>query len=264
MPSGRTAVVALSLSVVLVAASGCLSVDDDGFGSPSTPATSSTALQDREDVIAALARTQAVAYAFTVRSDVDEDGTLTASGAVDPGAKTFTSTVKITSPTHSPNSTAMILVGGQLYERDLERKSSRWIHIDPVRLAKSTLPTFDAADPTGLAKFAKTLGSVERGSAPGAYLGRFNAHEAGLLPIGAPEMTCFCVQLVPFRATVDAQGYVTSISVDVVQTTGRTLKMTTTLTGFTKAVPVKAPAKAQTIEATDDFYRIAAPTPSAS
>ena len=260
MTHGGKVLIGIGLAVTLLALSGCLSTDT-GFDTPTTPSTSSTTLQDREDLIAALKKTHASRYKLAVEADLGKDGKVTATGAADSAARLFGNTVKHTGTT-LPTSIERVIVGNDAYLRDLDGKSGRWMHVNLARFAKTSLNYVDTTDPVGLAKFIDSVGSVERGSTPGAYLGKFNANNAGNLPIGAPLETCLCSHLMPFRAVVDAQGRVASISMELVLTDSPTMKMTTTFSDFDAPVHLAPPPKAKTVEAPDWYYDSPTPSPS--
>jgi len=247
----RGAAIAAGLVGALLGMSGCLSTDDWDSSPASTPATSSTTLQDRDDFLAALKKTSGLKLTFTVQSDLD-DGSLTGTGAADPGAQTMTSTVTVNDK--YPSKIEKIQIGDQIWERDLKQDASAWLHIDQTKLPKDDKRLVNPADPLGLAKLTPAIGSVEKGSGPGKYLGKFYPAHAGLLPLGAPELTCLCTTLSPFTATVDEQGRVTSLSFTIDQTSGKTLKMTTTMAGFDQPVRVAKPAKGRIVEAPDSYY----------
>jgi len=251
---------AVGLVVAVAALSGCIS-SEDPFETTSRPTASSTALQDRDDLLAALRKTHASRYTFSVQANLGADGNVAATGAVDAAAQVFSSTVKVTD-TKLPSTMEHLVVNQQMYVRSADDKSKRWMHVDLTKLSKDSSGYVDVADPAGLARFIDSVGSVERGSTAGAYLGKFNANKASPLPIGAPLETCLCSFPMAFRALVDAQGRVTSIVMDVVQSSGPTLKMTTTMAGFDQPVTVTAPAAASTFEAPDWYYKTPTPSPS--
>jgi hypothetical protein len=247
----RGVAIAAWLVGALLGVSACLSSDDWESAPASTPTTSSTALQARDDFVAALKKTSGLRMTFTVQSDLD-DGSLSGTGAADPGAQTMTSTVTVNDK--YPSKIEKIQIGNQIWERDLRQNASAWLHIDQSKLPKDDKRLVNPADPIGLANLTPAIGSVEKGSGPGQYLGKFYPARAGLLPLGAPDLTCLCTALAPFTATVDEQGRVTSLSFTIDQTGAKTLKMTTTMAGFDQPVRVVKPTKGRIVEAPDSYY----------
>jgi hypothetical protein len=251
MSYGRSVAIAAGLVAALVGVTGCLSTDDWDSHPESTPVTSSTALPDRDDFVAALKKTAGLRLTFTVQSDLD-NGSLSGTGAADPTAQTMTSIVTVDD--QYPSKIEKVQIGNQIWERDLKQNASTWLHIDQAKLPKNDKRLVNPADPLGLANLAPAIGSVEKGSGPGKYIGKFYPAHAGLLPLGAPELTCLCTALAPFTATVDEQGRVTSLSFTIDQTSGKTLKMNTTMAGFDQPVRVAKPTKGHTVEAPDSYY----------
>ncbi|MFC5002318.1 hypothetical protein ACFPIJ_31355 [Dactylosporangium cerinum] len=197
----------------------------------------------------ALQRSQQVAFRFTVEGDLPgDDGTIKATGAFDPTAKLFESTIQISSqkdPVHR------IVVGTDSY---LQQTGGKWVHLDLKRVKPDALVYFDMTDATGLVKFTTRVESAE-GTAATGYKGRFDAGGASpeFLPVGAPSLWVIG-GAAPFTATVDGKGWVTTITVELTDK-DRTVKLTTTMSGHGEPLQIKAPAKKSVVEADDLYYR---------
>ncbi|MEV4140361.1 hypothetical protein AB0J72_50395 [Dactylosporangium sp. NPDC049742] len=213
--------------------------------SPSPTGTPAQAL-----LVEALRRVQQVAYRFSVQGDLPDDGgTITANGAYDPAAKLFESTIQ-TAATKGP--VHRIVVGTDNYLQ--QPGGGKWVHLDLKRVKTDSLVYFDMTDPTGLVQFTTKVGQATLKSA-GTYTGTFNASGAKpeFLPVGAPSIWSIGGENSPFTISVDEQGWVTSIAVEL---TGKdkTLKLVTTLSGHNTPTQIKAPAKKSVVEADDMYY----------
>lgn len=216
---------------------------------PVSPTPEPTGTPAQTLLVEALRRSQAVAYRFTVEGELPgDDGTIKATGAYDPAAKAFESTIAISSqqtPTHR------IVVGTDSY---LEQAGGKWVHLDLTRVKPDSLVYFDMTDPTGLVKFTTRVSTAEPGGA-GTYTGTFDASGARpeFLPVGAPSIWSIGGQGSPFTITVDGQGWVTSIAIELTSK-DKTLKLLTTMSGHGAPAQVKAPARKSVVEADAMYY----------
>ncbi|WP_203922772.1 hypothetical protein [Rugosimonospora africana] len=204
--------------------------------------------------MAALRRIQAAPYKFTVKSNLPENSSVSATGAFDPVAKLFQATTTITGGT-SAGTLQRIVVGTNSYQRQSSREP--WVHLDLSRVKKDdSLVYFDMTDPTGLAKFITKIATVEQPD-PHTYQGYFDPYGSGanFLPIGAPSLWSIGGGNAPFTATTDEQGRVSQIRIVLEPSNGTTLTMTTTLSDQGKPLQVKAPAKANVREADPMYYK---------
>ncbi|GII23436.1 hypothetical protein [Planosporangium mesophilum] len=248
---------ALALTGALLLTSGCTGRGADGVNvaasnPTSTVAPSPTGTPAKDDLVAALKRTQAAPYRYTVESNLPENSSVSATGAFDPVGKVLDVTTTTTGGT-AAGTTQRIVVGADTYLRPGGAKT--WVHMDLSRVKKDNLLAyFDMTDPTGLATFTSALGFVERGG-PHAYSGNFDPVSSDeFLPLGSHALFVFA-GMAPFTATTDDQGRVVSIHIELPQRDGPKLVMTTTLSEHGKPLPITAPARANVQEAGDFVYR---------
>ncbi|MEU2611949.1 hypothetical protein ABZ570_10250 [Micromonospora sp. NPDC007271] len=206
----------------------------------------------RAELVAALQRSQGVAHRYAVRGDLPEGQKVKGTGALDPKARRFQSTIAVTGG-KDPSAGSRIVIGADSYSRPSDDKG--WVHVDLKRVRRDDpFLRFDWLDPTGLKAFAASVTSVQP-AGPHTYTGRFdpNGKDAkSFLPVGAPSIVSLGMPLSPFTITTDDQGWVTSITVELTPSEGPKLTMTTTMSGHGKPLRIKAPARAG--EAADFYY----------
>ncbi|GAB2929457.1 hypothetical protein GCM10027280_16220 [Micromonospora polyrhachis] len=253
----NTLLLALSLSGAMLAASGCTGPPESPSAAvtshPARAALSPTAAVAQAELVEALQRSQRVAHRYTVQGDLPEGERVKGSGVFDPVARKISSTIEVAGG-KSPSAHQRIVIGNDNYQREVGDKV--WIHLDLKRVKPGSLFHFDMADPTGLVAFSSKIGSVKQ-SSPGVYEGFFSPTQDGMkpfLPVGAPSIISFGMVRAAFKATIDNQGWVTSITVELTAREGPKLTMTTSMSGHGKPHQIKAPAKAITREADDIYY----------
>jgi hypothetical protein len=189
----------------------------------------------------------------SVRADLPGGGRIKGNGAIDLKAKRFQTAMTATG-VQFPGAGSRIVIGTDSYHR--ESGDDGWVHVDLKRVRPDdTLLAFDWTDPTGLKTITGAVGRVER-TGPHTYTGRVDP-DAGrtepYLPVGAPALISIGMNMSPFTATTDAEGWVTSIVVELTPPDGGKLMMTTSMSGHGKPLAVKKPARFD--EAAELYYR---------
>jgi hypothetical protein len=247
----------LASAFALLAAAGC--------STPSTPVAKKAARVSaglgaspapsgpdaKQQLLAALRRSQQASHKFAVRADLPDKQKVKATGAFDPKKRRFSVTMK-ESGGKNPQAAQRIVVGTDSFSR--ERAGERWVHLDLKRIKPDDpLLFFDMKDPTGLARFATSIASVEP-AGPGRYRGEFNPHQPGdpFAPIGTPSVYSLGWGTADFTAATDGKGWVTSISLQMPDGKAK-LTMTTTLSGHGKPTGITRPKSYG--EAADFYYK---------
>lgn len=249
MSTMKGAALALCLTGALVLAAGCETTEPEPSNFDAERAKASAAAKltphvdlPREDFLAALKKTQAAGYNFTVRGDYLDKQKMRATGAVSSTAHTYRASVRVTGG-KTPIALEFKVVGSMVYCQD--PSWSIWKGVKGKDAAKDLFNSVDVADPAGLAKFTSAIESVAS-TGPNSYQGTFDPMDAGNLPLGAPSIRTFgYFSGVRFRAKTDASGWVVSVTITLEQSKGPTLTLTTTMTGFGKPARVAAPPKSQ-------------------
>ena len=215
--------------------------------------------RDQTDLVAALRRTQGVPHRFTVDADLPKSQHLQGTGAFDVTKLQYTSSTELSDP-KNPSALDRIVVGTDYYQRE---PGESWIHVDLRRLKEDSRLHFAMADATGLLQFADAITDVRKTDAitdkqktgPTTYTGRFRPDTEDFtepfLPIGAPSLWSIGMRVSPFTVTVDTQGWVTAITMELTPTDSPTLRMEAKLSEHGKPLDVERPT-AQ--EADDTLY----------
>ncbi|WP_250030373.1 hypothetical protein [Paractinoplanes maris] len=142
-------------------------------------------------------------------------------------------------------------------------------NLDPTKYIRFPVSEFASAslvhlgdpfDPAGLKGLSAAMTAATR-TAEGTYTGKLDLTEApagesrGLLPATAEQLegTGGVIQSVPYEASVDGQGYLTSLTVTL-----PTYASTAEFSGFGQAVKVAQPAAAEVAEVPDSMRRLLA------
>ncbi|MBB4691827.1 hypothetical protein [Paractinoplanes abujensis] len=237
-------------TVGIRAAGGAGAPRAEGSASPAPQASPGTAAIDT--FRAALRKTHAATYKFSVSSDLPDKARVTGTGTFDRAGKKLQTNLKYTGGIN-PHTTQSVVIGNHLYQK--QPGDSRWVHLNMAKLKKykSTMQV-SLADPVGLAAFSGAIKTV-RQTGPNKWAGTFDPNPADtdeFLPLGAPSIVVFSI-LGPdadFSATTDANGWVTVINAKV--TADETVKMTTKFTGHGQSAGIKKPSR--TGEAADFYY----------
>lgn len=137
-----------------------------------------------------------------------------------------------------------------------------WSKLDTDKVTSRMATRFDADNPdiTGASALLDGIVTAER-KADGSYAGTLDATKtgAGQQVWTARELSEYAAKLeaVPFTATLDAQGRLGALTIDVPGVGSNTAgKYTTTITGYGTGKPVEAPPAAETREATAQTYEM--------
>jgi hypothetical protein len=242
---------ALALAGVLLAA-GCTPGDEFEPGPARTrPNPYPSASEARAGLVTALQRLTGGPVRFTVTGGAPEGGTITASGGLDPAGKRYEVTLDITGTT--PVNTKRVIVGTDCYVWQPEQKI--WVRLDTTRMNPTSIWYVDTADPTGLTAFLTGVSTAlpVRHTADG-WAGELNADKVRNLPLGAPSFERFSIRNLPFTVTADAQGSITTITMQVEVASGPKITWTTTFTGHGAPAGINVPPKGSVREADDLYY----------
>jgi hypothetical protein len=248
---------ALGLTGVLFAATGCDPAPKDDGAAPAytlgadSPSPSPTGPSAKDVFVAALRKTVAAPYRFSTDSTLDEGQSIKVGGVLDTTKKLLQTDTTVKGGTGAGTSHT-ILVGTDAYVRPDNTK--RWVHLDLTRVKENSLAYINTTDPTGIAGFVESIGSVELKSEH-EYSGKFNADNKNrFLPIGAPSIFTIGLTAAPFTATTDAQGNVVSLHIEL-EAKDKKYVMTTTFSEHGKALSTKKPAKSSVDEADNLYYQ---------
>jgi hypothetical protein len=243
--AGLGAFAALALGLA-----GCAADDNTGSGTSggATPgaATSAPAAGAAASKLAAAAQKL---NDDTVTARLESAG-ITSTSAVDPKGDKASATMTITSTTGSADF-AVRAVGDDVYiQADglPNVQAGKWLHIDGTKAAGSSFDLIPDGDAAGAGRFLDTVADANETS-PGSFSGTLDLTK---MPTGSNGVSVNALgdkaKAVPFTASVDDQGRLTTLAIDMsaIDTKLGTLK--TTYSDFGKPVSVEAPAAADTVE----------------
>jgi hypothetical protein len=227
--------------------------------SPS-PSPSPSPVDPLAELVAAISKTRATTLTFTIDGGPADVGNMHGAGAVDPANHRQSMTMTITDNGKTTRE-QVVTIGTDLYMKSddpppgVSRK--KWMHVNMAKFGGSAIDELgDLTDPSGLESYAKAATTVHR-TGPGQYEGTLDFTKM------SPELATGTIssnvgdafKALPFTATADAQGRLTSMVIKF-PSMGDGMPATTVTTrfsGFGAPVKIQAPPKSQVQEAPKDF-----------
>ncbi|GIF74577.1 hypothetical protein [Asanoa siamensis] len=244
----RRCVTGLGLAVVL-AMTGCGDAAAPVVGAPAT--TSAAAPADpRAELAAAVRKLDGTTMKISQKSP----GT-TSTGALDAGRRLGDMRMQVSAAGRSVEMEVRA-VGSDAYVRAEGLPGSegrKWLKLDGSRLAGTPLDVFPADDPSGANRLVNALSDISK-DGPGRFSGTIDLTKT------SPNKTVAAmgdkVRALPFTATVDDEGRLSSTEIDMTSVDASLGKTTTTYSDFGTAVNVKAPPAAETVPASDELIKL--------
>jgi hypothetical protein len=251
MQSSRSVLLALALAGVLTVTGACGSKTDTDdvaqAGSGATSAAASPTADPRAELTAAFNKFNGVTVAYSTTTDSGTVASTKLTGASDPTAKTNSGSMTITALGQTITA-EVIVVGTDLYLKlglpipGVDPK--KWMYVDGSKTSLTKLGLGSPDDPANVKGFADAIVTLERTGA-GSFKGTIDMTKRNLPAASAAALQQMgdAAKSVPFEATVNADGYVTSMIVktpaagQVPSTTA-----TTTFSDFGKPVTISKPA----------------------
>ena len=250
------------LGVAGLAIAGCTSTGTTTATPSATPSTSATSAAPaaKDALLASIDPLSKTSYKYTLTT-----GGLTGQGANDPANKK--ATLALTGQQKSNSVTINVsAIGTDLWMKldfgtnnnNLKISTDKWFHVDATRLgANPNLPV----DPNGAANTANLLsGAVDvQRSDQQHFSGTIDLTKAtGTTWLGQSGMSSMGTkaQAVPFTATVDDQGRLSALKIDLSTVDAALSPVQTTYSDYGTTVTVTRPDPAQTTEAPDSVYQL--------
>ncbi|MEV4134208.1 LppX_LprAFG lipoprotein [Dactylosporangium sp. NPDC049742] len=258
MKFSRNVLLALALSgaLTVTAACGDKNQNDNGGAAPaangSTSAAASPTADARAELTSAFSKLSGVAVTYTTTTDTGAVASSKLTGSSDPAKKANSGTMTITAQGQQLNG-EVIVAGTDLYLKlslpipGVDPK--KWMYIDGTKTSLSKLGLGSPDDPANVKGLADTIVSAER-TGTGTYKGTIDATKRNIPAAAAAAMLQQmgdAAKSVPFEATVNAEGYVTSLTVKMPgagQVPPSTV--TSTFADFGKPVTISKPAATET------------------
>ncbi|WP_436529234.1 hypothetical protein [Actinoplanes sp. HUAS TT8] len=249
MKMGRLAVTGVAL-VALAGLSGC---SGDKTTPPATGAGASSAAAESTGAASSSAASKELAAAAlkvtgsTGKIRMTMVGGMTASGAFDTPNKALDVTMDMA----GLGNVGIRQVGTDLYMKfgGAAAKSfgTKWMHVDASKMPESSALSLEKNDPRNTAKLLEQTADVTK-SGDGTYTGTLDISKS-------PSLTAEMVQSlqgkstqVPFTAQVNADGYLTKMTLDMDKVAQGAGTMEATYSNIGSKVDIARPAKSQTVE----------------
>ncbi|NJC68293.1 hypothetical protein HC031_00950 [Planosporangium thailandense] len=247
----RTWLAALALTGCALMTAGCKAGDTaspaaSSSGGAMTAAKSTSAA---DEVIAAADKLRTTRYKFST-----DGGGFAVQGAADPANKVVTMDAAM--------GMTVLMVDGQIYLKlpaNLPGAGAlggdgKWLHVDAAKFAAGKLGIQDPGDPGGAYNNLKGATSVQKVSDK-HYKGTLDLTKtpafAGNSKLGSTLGDS--AKAVPFEATVDDNGYLSSMDTTMT-VNGTPIKQHTTFSDFGTKVTVAKPAPSEVTEAPESIY----------
>ena len=252
MKNRRLAIAGLALTTAIGVAGCGTSSNDTSTGTP-TDGTTTAAPAAPADATAELAAAAGKLAEDTAKVTVEMAGTMSMTGVVDPKAQK--AVMEMTLGAGSGETKVQIRkVGTDMYMKfggSLAKLAGegKWLHVDAATLAAgSSFDIMPSDDPAGAQAMIKAMSNAES-DGKGGFKGTLDLTKTPKFNKDAIKGLGNKATAVPFTATVDAQGRLSSMTVDMSGIAAGAGAMKTTYSDFGTAVDVKAPPASQVTEA---------------
>jgi hypothetical protein len=235
------------LAAATLSLAGCAADNGSGTGtSTGGPATATSA-----PAASATAELTAAAQKLnddTVTTEVTSNG-LTSSGKIDPKGNKADVTMKVTASTGSADFHVRALGDDVYIQADglPNVQAGKWLHIDAAKAAGTSFDVIPDGDAAGANRFLNTVADVKK-DGTGSYSGTLDLTK---VPAGGGvsiDTLGDKAKAVPFTATVDDQGRLTSLTIDMSALNAQLGSLKTTYSDFGSPVTVEAPATSDVVE----------------
>jgi len=179
-----------------------------------------------------------------------------ASGDIDPIPKKASMVVRL-SYGGQDMKVNVVMVGDNLYLKvsGLPSLPDKWLHLDASQVGEgSPLGMLSKDDPTGANNLIETVVNVRRAGERG-FNGTLDLTKSATADEKTLDVLGDKAKAVPFTATVDDQGRLTSTVVDLDAVNSALGKVETTYSDFGASVTVEKPAADETVEAPAEIVK---------
>jgi hypothetical protein len=242
--SGLALVTALSFGVA-----GCKDIGSGGAG-PAGGASATASAAPQQDPKEALAAAAGKLGKDTVKVTMKMSGGLNATGAMDPTARKAQLAMNMSASGQSLKIN-VVMIDKDVYLKmtGVPSMPKKWMHIDAAKVkAGSTLDVMPEGDPAGAGKMMNTVVDVQRTGEHG-FKGTLDLTKSPSANAAALKAMGDKAKAVPFTATVDDQGRLTDMTVQMSALQPGAGDLKTTYSGFGTPVSIAKPPASQTMEA---------------
>jgi len=237
-----------ALAVATLALTGCADTSKPNANDNPPPATSAPAVSAKEAFTSAVKKLNDTSS----KADMSMDGMATMKGTAvtDPAGKKAHATNEVSAAGVSIK-TEIISVNNEVWVKmsGVPGLPDKWMHVAPDKIKAGS--SLDISKDSS-AKLETAIVTVERDGATG-FKGTLDMSKAGTASEDMIKQLGEKAKAVPFTATVDAQGRLTSIIMDIAAVAPGVGKLTTTYSGFGDTVTVTPPAASDVVEMPAQF-----------
>ncbi|HEX8629583.1 MAG TPA: hypothetical protein VF755_15565, partial [Catenuloplanes sp.] len=227
-----------------------------------SPEVSPSAGSATDEAAAALAASTTDLGSTPFKFTMTSGSTVSLTGAMDPPNRAGTSTLQITGGGSSLK-VESLLIGSDLYAKlgGTNANANKWFHIDANRLPEGANIGIRPGqiDPAGTERFIKATSDVRQVEARG-FAGTLDLNRAvGAAGISRAALDSYgpAAKSVPFRATVDEQGRLSTMTIDLPPLAGQPAQpLEIRYFDFGTAVAAQKPAAGEVVEASQDIYTL--------
>ncbi|MDG4823095.1 hypothetical protein O7635_14665 [Asanoa sp. WMMD1127] len=241
----------LSALAITVAACGSGDAGDSGGATGSAPPATSAAPADPKEELTAAARKL---NETTMKMTLESVGT-TSTGSLDPQRKLGEMTMKVAAAGRSLD-IQIRTIGKDVYlQADglPGTEGGKWLEIEGSRLAGSSFDVFPEDDPAGTNRLLNALSDVKK-DGPGQFSATIDLNKTSNPNQAAQLGDKF--KALPFKATVDDEGRLTSTEIDITSVEASAGKTKATYSDFGTTVTVEPPPAGDTVPASDQVVKM--------
>lgn len=238
-----------ALSLVLTGCGGNADTPGDATGS-APPATSAAPADPKEELTAAARKLNDTTMKMTL-SSVGTEST----GSLDPQRKLGEMTMKVSAGGREVTIEVRTVGKDAYLQADglPGTEGGKWLKLDGARLAGTSFDVFPEDDPAGTAKLLNALSDIKK-DGPGKFSGTIDlsktSTDKSVAALGDK------VKALPFAATVDDQGRLTSTEIDMSSIEASAGKTKATYSDFGTTVSVEPPPANKTVPASDEVIKM--------
>ncbi|GAA2371266.1 hypothetical protein [Dactylosporangium salmoneum] len=255
MRSSRGLLLTLVLSGALSVTAACGDKSTAGDAAPAgsaaaTSAAASPQADPRTELINAFNKLNGVSMAYSTSTESGAVASTKLTGSSDPATKATSGTMVVTAPGQTINA-QLIVLGTDVYMKmsvplpGVDPK--KWMYFDGSKTSLAKLGLGDPDDPASVKGFSEAIVTAER-TGTGAYKGTLDMTKRKVPESGAAlvQQMGDAAKSVPFEATTNADGYVTSLTI-MMPAAGQIPATTakSTFSDFGKPVTITKPAAAE-------------------
>ncbi|MFD0822971.1 hypothetical protein ACFQ0D_32665, partial [Micromonospora zhanjiangensis] len=221
-------------------------------GAAGTAATSAVA-DPRQELAAAATKLGS----DTVKVKMSMAGGLNGSGAMDPAAKKAQMAMNVSAGAQSIKMD-IVMLDKDLYLKitGMPNMSNKWMHVDASKVkAGSSLDVMPGGDPAGASKMINSVVDVQR-DGEHRFKGTLDLTKAQSANAAALSALGDKAKAVPFTATVDGQGRLTDLTVQMSTLQPGVGDLKTSYSDFGAPVSVNKPPAGQTTEAPSELLNL--------